>query len=147
MTYRKILGAIDCDDAKGARLIVARCASLARLSEAKVSLVHVRLSVPRSYTRHLPENWEIEQAQQVKSQLRDLAREHALEANLSSVHAPAGSITREVIRKAEEERADVIVVAAHHMTLGRIILGSNSHAIMRDAECDVLVVRDRWKAE
>ncbi|WP_454599437.1 universal stress protein [Qipengyuania sp. SM2507] len=35
-----------------------------------------------------------------------------------------------------------IVVAAHRKNIGRLILGSNAHAIMRDAPCDVLLVRD-----
>jgi len=35
-----------------------------------------------------------------------------------------------------------IVVAAHRKNIGRLIFGSNAHAIMRDAPCDVLLVRD-----
>ena len=139
--YRKILAAIDYDDEASFELIAKRSAFLARSCQAKISLVYVRMSIPDSYRRQLPWNWEADEAQRVKSQLRQLARDYELAEHLSNVHAPAGSIAREVIRTANEEAADVIVVAAHQMTLSRVILGSNAHAIMRDATCDLLVAK------
>lgn len=139
--YRRILAAIDCEDEIGTALILKRCASLARMCEARTSLVHVRLRLPEAYSRHFVWYSEVDLVRELKASLRDLAREHGLEDCLSNVHVPAGSIAREVIRTAEDERADVIVMAAHAMTIGRIVLGSNAHAIMRDAPCDVLVAK------
>lgn len=139
--YRKIVAAIDCEDDEGSELVLRRCAALARHFGGKVSLVHVRLHVPEAYTRHLPAHWEVDEARRTKDMLRDLAREHLPDDHLATLHAPSGSIARRVIEAADELQADVIVVAAHKATLGRMVLGSNANAIMRDAQCDVLIVR------
>lgn len=141
--YKRILAAIDCEDEPGTALILERCASLARLCDAKVSIVHVRLSIPKAYSRRLEWYSEVDLVREIKAILRDLAHRYALEGCLSEVHAPAGSVARGVIRTAEEIRSDIIVIAAHEMTLGRVILGSNAQAITRDAPCDALVVKVR----
>ncbi|GAA5049491.1 universal stress protein [Erythrobacter westpacificensis] len=140
--YARLLAAIDREDEQGTRLIASRCAALANTMGASVSLIHVRLQPPASYGRHLPWQWEADEAKEVRGWLQELARTHAFEDRLSGTFAPSGSVSREVAARARELGSDVIMVAAHRATLGRILLGSTAHAIMRDAPCDVLLVRD-----
>lgn len=145
--YQMVLAALDRDDPTGSSLIARRCASLANQCRCEFALVHVRLLLPESYTRHLPHHWETDEIFETQSWLRQLARDNGFDDRLSSVGAPGGSIAGEVVCLAREMAADLIVVAAHRMSVGRIIMGTNTNAIVRDAPCDVLVVREQNAGE
>lgn len=58
-----------------------------------------------------------------------------------------GSPAREVIRRAKEWNADLIVVGSHGLTgIKRFVLGSVSQKIANEAECSVRMVRgETWK--
>lgn len=140
--YRKVLAAFDRDDAAGSELVARRCASLSKQCGSEIFLIHVRPLLPGSYIRHLPQDWEADQCGNTQAWLRELAGEHGFDDQVSDVSSPAGSVSGEVVRMARDNGVDAIVVAAHRMTIGRLILGSNAHAITRDAPCDVLLVRD-----
>lgn len=57
--------------------------------------------------------------------------------------ARLGSPAREIIEKAEEWDADLIVVGSHgRSALGRLILGSVSQRVVTDAHCSVRVARN-----
>jgi nucleotide-binding universal stress UspA family protein len=56
--------------------------------------------------------------------------------------APFGDAAEEIIRLADEEHADLIVIGSRgHGRLGRMLLGSASHGVIAHAPCNVLVVR------
>ena len=53
-----------------------------------------------------------------------------------------GDAAAEIVRVAEERRADLIVISSHGRTgLGRILFGSTAEAVVRRAGCPVLVVK------
>jgi nucleotide-binding universal stress UspA family protein len=53
-----------------------------------------------------------------------------------------GDAAAEIVRVAAEREIDLIVVASHGRTgLGRIIFGSTAEAVVRHANCPVLVVK------
>jgi nucleotide-binding universal stress UspA family protein len=57
-----------------------------------------------------------------------------------SAEAYSGSPAREILRRAEEWEADLIVVGSHgRSALGRLILGSVSQRVVTDATCSVRV--------
>ena len=68
-----------------------------------------------------------------------------LAARLGIESAPRrleGGATRgEVIRAAEEEGCDLIVVGSHERHGLALLLGSTANAILHHAPCDVLAVR------
>ena len=54
----------------------------------------------------------------------------------------AGKPYREILRIAAEEKADLIVMGAHARgALGRMVFGSTSSHVVREASCPVLTVR------
>jgi nucleotide-binding universal stress UspA family protein len=58
--------------------------------------------------------------------------------------AAYGSPAGEILRKAEEMLADLIVVGSYgHSTLSRFILGSTSQKVLAEAKCSVRVARGR----
>ena len=53
-----------------------------------------------------------------------------------------GDAATEIVRVAEEEKADMIVMATHGRTgLGRILMGSVAEAVVRKAPCPVFTLR------
>jgi nucleotide-binding universal stress UspA family protein len=140
--YKRLLAAIDRTDPVGTDLIGQRCKTLVDASGPSIALIHVRLSLPESYVRHLPPQWEADEFIETENWLRHIAMDHGFAAHLSDVFPPTGNVASEVTQIATNIGADLIIVAAQRATIGRRILGSNAHAIMRDAPCDVLIVRD-----
>jgi nucleotide-binding universal stress UspA family protein len=139
--YARLLVAIDLDDEAGAAILAARAALLAGETGARVTFVHVRPDLPISYSRALPDSWDLDQQEAAERELEGLAAAHGCGEALDGVFAPAGPVPREINALAARLEADVILVAAHRMDLGRMVLGSKTTAIIRDASRDVLVVR------
>ena len=55
-----------------------------------------------------------------------------------------GASAWSIVKRAEDWRADLIVIGSHgRSALSRVILGSVSHAVIREAPCAVRVVRGR----
>ena len=53
-----------------------------------------------------------------------------------------GDAAAEIVRLADEQEVDLIVISSHGRTgLGRIIFGSTAEAVVRHARCPVLVVK------
>lgn len=139
--YDKVLVAIDLGDEAGSRILMARAAEFARKGGARLSLVHVRPDLPHSYARALPEGWDLEQQEEAERALEGLAAAHGCGESLGGVFAPGGSTAREVTALARRLDAGAILVGAHRMGLARMVLGTQTAAITRDAPCDVVVVR------
>ncbi len=59
-----------------------------------------------------------------------------------------GDAAAEIVRVAAEEKVDLIVISSHGRTgLGRMIFGSTAEAVVRHANCPVLVVKPPTAAE
>ncbi|MGH9823848.1 MAG: universal stress protein, partial [Blastocatellia bacterium] len=59
-----------------------------------------------------------------------------------------GSPSWELVRTAEEVKADLIVVGSHgRSAMGRLILGSVSHRVVTEAHCPVRIARGRTNEE
>jgi nucleotide-binding universal stress UspA family protein len=137
-----VLVAIDAS--AGASRVVSTAARLCRaLPEATLHVLHVfRTSrVDRARAG----------APVVNPDFIQDAKEH-LESHVASArrqcraqvvgHFTAGDPTAEVLKKAVELRADLLVVGTHdHVGFERLLLGSVAETLVRKAGCSVLVVR------
>jgi nucleotide-binding universal stress UspA family protein len=67
----------------------------------------------------------------------DLSRRPAVERTVVR-----GKPSREIVRVAEEEGADLVVMGVHgHGVIDRLLFGSTTHHVVREAPCPVLSVR------
>lgn len=142
VSYRHILLAVDffAHD----ELVIGRAKALAALSQAKLSLIHVVDSIPlvdaglgtgMPYPLDLTE--ELQAVAKVK--LAKLAVE--LEVAEGDIWLEAGSAQAEIVRVAEEQNVDLIVVGSHGRHGWALLLGSTANSVLHHANCDVLAVR------
>ncbi|MEE4206125.1 MAG: universal stress protein [Erythrobacter sp.] len=139
--YGHVLVAIDLEDEPGTAMLMRRAADLAREAGARLTLVHVRPDLPVSYARALPESWDLQQQEAAERELEGLAAAAGCGERVAGVFAPSGSIAREVNALAERLGVGAILVGAHRLDFGRMVLGTQTSAITRDATCDVVVVK------
>jgi universal stress protein A len=142
--YSKILTPVDFSDYSREALLQA--GELARQFGSELHLLHVL------------EPWP--PAASVTSDAYPMFHEYVLEANtraataLADLAVPAGVIKpvkrvtrsghveREILKYAEEEAVDLIVLGTHGRTgLSHLVMGSVAEKVIRLAHCPVLVVR------
>lgn len=128
--------------------VALRARDLAARFGARLGLVHVVDYVPAEIPADLPEVPQPELPQlELEEELVGAARQRleafARRLNLTAdgLWVEIGSVRHEILRIAEEERADLIVVGsrAHHGLAA--LLGSVAKGILQGAPCDVLAVR------
>jgi universal stress protein A len=140
--YKHVL--LTTDLSEETELIAKKAASIAKQTDAKLSIVHVLEHTPVVYGGgefSIPLDMNLEQ-QLTKSARQALAtlahRYHISEENQYIVH---GSVKREIIDLAEKCHIDLIVVGSHGHSGVAALLGSTANSILHTAKCDVLAVR------
>lgn len=113
---------------------------------SELLLVHVAPVIPE-----LPQDvsilsegaYENELIQSAEQRLRDLAGELQQKGvRVRTVVGLADDAAMEIVRTAEQEKADLIVIATHGMTgWRRLAFGSVTDKVVRTVECPVLVLR------
>jgi len=141
--YKNILIPLDINDPDNAEAALAHGAFLAKTSGAQLHLAHVRLQLPRTYARYLPEGWDTQDKADCQKWLAQQAELLDLPRQQISLHLRQGSIAQQISELSEELDADIIIIGSHMPSIGSRILGSNASATVRDAQVSVLVVRNR----
>jgi nucleotide-binding universal stress UspA family protein len=150
MSPKVILAPIDFSDFSRHALAVA--ADLASRLNAELLLVHVVPAIP-----DLPEGVSIFKEGEYDQNLRDTAAKQLsdLAAGLAAKNikvrtelGTASDVGMELVRIAEKDQADMIVIATQGMTGWRKIpFGSVAKKVVEEAECPVLVLRAQETAE
>ena len=142
MNYKKILFATDFSPASETALQYAT--SLARDSGATLLIAHVE-ELPMPYA-----GGEMYFAQpeypnpEIRRMLDDVV---PTDKNVRYEHRLVmGSAADDIVRIAEEEEADLIVIGTHGRTgLKRVLMGSVAECVMRLAKCPVLTIKQANK--
>lgn len=148
LEVKKIL--IPTDFSETANLALEHAVHLAKIVSAEIYLLHVVSTF--SFRVNLPES-EIDDSEEsklsvaVSSQLKQMADQIAEKSGVA-VHIliGTGSIKTEVVKKADEIDADLIVLGTHGVSgLKEFFMGSNAFRIVSDASCPVLSVQSTAK--
>ncbi len=139
--FKRILCAIDFDANSFAALDFA--ATLARQNKARVLLLHVVPTVPEP--GNVPPYADVYLNQETRShELSELAAKH-LEKIEHEILVRTGEPSVAILHAAEENSADLIVLAAYRSTgRARRFMGSVTAAVVGQAQCPVLTVRPTW---
>ena len=140
--YKHILLAVDFSD--HCEAIVRRARDMADKHQAKLSMVHVVDNLPitdAAYGPVIP--FDVDLTEQLmdaaKERLAKLAEQFGVEENDRWLEL--GSPKLEIIRIAEENAVDLIVVGSHGRHGLALLLGSTANGVLHHAKCDVLAVR------
>ena len=138
MSMKKILFPTDFSTASDAALVHAE--NLAKQSSAELLILHIE-EPPLAYGGGelyygLPEP----SSERILKMLSDVCPS---DPQLSFKHRLVmGDPATEIVRVAEEEQAELIVLGTHGRTgLSRILMGSVAEAVVRHAPCPVLIYR------
>ncbi len=140
--YKRILLVVDLTE--DSEQIGARARELATACEATLSLLHVVEYVPVE-----PMGETLLPAVQIEEELvargRDRLGELAAKLGLESAHraVAAGNIKAEIVRIAQEQEADLIVLGCRERHGLSIMVNFTEDTVLHAAPCDVLAVRLR----
>ena len=142
MSVKKILFPTDFSTASDAALVHAE--NLAKQSSADLIILHIE-EPPLGYGGGelyygLPEP----SSERILEMLHDVCPS---DPQLTFEHRLVmGDPSTEIVRIAEEERAELIVLGTHGRTgLSRILMGSVAEAVVRGAPCPVMTIRESAK--
>lgn len=139
--YKHILLAVDFSE--HGEQVTNTAKIMAEQNRAILSVVHVVESLPLTDAAYGPIPFDVDFAQELldtaKMRLAKLANELAVPENRQWLEM--GSPKLEIVRIAEENHADLIVVGSHGRHGLALLLGSTANGVLHHAQCDVLAVR------
>ncbi|MCW8883607.1 MAG: universal stress protein [Sedimenticola sp.] len=139
--YQHILVAVDFS--KEFEAVLAKAIEQQKINSARMTLVHVVEYTGAMYTGEipLPEDLDLDQrlAKQAESKLQAMIDERQLQNTTHLVEI--GTPKREIVRVAEEQKADLIIIGSHGRHGLQLLLGSTANGVLHLAKCDVLAIR------
>ena len=147
VVFRRIVAAVDFSDISMAALRQAAC--LAAEADARLTAMHV-IEVPEHVTLWIDRVDGIGHvrawADAAQHHLRGAVGPDTREYAYLDQRVETGKAYREILRVADEQRADLIVIGAHgHGVIEQMFVGSTAQHVVRRAGCPVLVVRQPVK--
>ncbi|SEL41083.1 universal stress protein A [Nitrosovibrio tenuis] len=140
--YRQILLAADLSDERDH--VPRQAKHLAQTFHADLSVIHVLDNIPMPDTAYgtavpLNQDSSYEMLETVKSRLKQLGDELGIDP--SHRWMVWGVPGEEIVRLAEQERIDLIIVGSHARHGLGLLLGSTASSVLHHAKCDVLAIR------
>lgn len=141
-SYKHILLAADFSE--HGVTVADRAKDLAEKYQAKLSIVHVMdnlLITDAAYGSTIPFDLDLTAELMAMAKKRLTALAEKLNIAEDCRWMETGSPKLEIIRVAEENKVDLIVVGSHGRHGFALLLGSTANGVLHHALCDVLAVR------
>ncbi len=138
--YQKILLVVDLTE--DSNLVGERAKAIAACYGSRIQLLHVVEYVPvepMGETLLPAVQIEEELIERARKRLQDLARH--LQLTDSDCFVEAGNIKTEIVRVAEEQNTDLIVLGSRERHGLAILLNFTEDTVLHSSPCDVLAVR------
>jgi len=144
LIWKKVVCPVDLSEVSMGALKVA--SDVASQCEAALVIVNVvePIVAPSDFTFGPMTTGEVEDRLVERSvqALKELAATLRLPAGSVTFRVERGRASTEIVRVAQEEKADVIVIGTHGYTgMAHVLLGSTAERVIRKAPCPVLTVR------
>lgn len=139
--YQNILLAIDlhpsCDE-----LVAKRALDIAKQNNANLYIVHAiehinAYGVAQAYPAVI--DLEEDMVKEAKEELARLSSKFDIPATHQFVEVGSPKVV--ILSKAEQAKADLIIVGSHGRHGLSLLLGSTANAVLHHAACDILAVR------
>ncbi|WP_198246752.1 universal stress protein [methane-oxidizing endosymbiont of Gigantopelta aegis] len=140
--YQHILLAADFSE--HGKTVSAKAKQLAEQNQARLSLIHVVDYLPITDVTYGPIiPFDVDLTEELvaiaEQRLADLGQE--LDVDKERQWLEVGSPKLEIVRMAEENDVDLIVLGSHGRGGLAVLLGSTADGVLHHAKCDVLAVR------
>lgn len=138
--YQHILLATDFSEESEA--VVKRACALRDSNQCRLSIIHVLEPISIAYGGEFPVDLgdlHKELEKQASEKLDQLSQE--LNVTKDHCYLEVGITEKEIIRVAEDQKADLVVLGSHGRHGLSLLLGSTANAVLHHAKCDVLAVR------
>jgi len=142
--FRRILCATDFSPSAAKALALAE--SFAKETDAQLTILHVLEEVPLLEPVLMgaaggPQT-DAERRAAARQRLGDaISSEARTFSHVSEIVMPGAKPYREILRLADEQRSDLIVLGAHGGRTAALAFGSTPNHVVREAACPVLTVR------
>lgn len=140
--YQHILIAADFSD-HGQR-VTERAQELAQRYQAKLSICHIIEDYPITdfaYEPMISVDIDMRDTLLESGKKQILAMSDNLAIPAENQWVEFGSPNHDIVRLAQENNADLIVIGSHGRHGIKLLLGSTANAVLHHAQCDVLAVR------
>ena len=136
--YKTIMVPIDLSHAdKGAAMIdVAK--NMNTTNDARIVLLNVVPELPTYMAEQLPKDVMADSRPVAQKQLQEIADKSGVKCEAIT---KIGHAYRTILATAEDEGADLIIIASHQPGIQDYFLGSTAARVVRHATCSVLVTR------
>jgi len=145
--YQNILCATDFS--QHSQDAAKRAAELAQFYDAQLTLLHVVEYFPEDRSNEQIASEDADpmrfREQEVLESMTKLLQQTGIGKVKREIRFSSHSARHEIIRYAEEQKVDLIVVASHGHHGITALLGSTSNGIVHGSPCDVVVVRAHEK--
>jgi universal stress protein A len=139
--YKHILLAVDFSE--HGKQVSDKAQAIVEQNQAQMSLVHVVENLPITDAAYGPIPFDVDLTQEwlemSKQKLIKLGEELSVPEQRQWLEL--GSAKLEIVRVAEENDVDLIVVGSHGRHGLALLLGSTANGVLHHAKCDVLAVR------
>ncbi|POT57667.1 universal stress protein UspF [Citrobacter amalonaticus] len=141
--YRSILVPIDISEVDLTRQVIPQVEAHAKA--AKVHFLAVIPSVPfyaslgLAYSGEYPDKNGLRTKAQQK--LDKIVKQFNIPAGRVVTHLVYGPPKDQILKLADSVSADLVIIASHRPGISTYLLGSTAAAVVRHAQCPVLVVR------
>lgn len=139
-----VLCAIDVNEPEDAAAVLRQAAQLATLEDAQLDVITVvpdfGMSMVGSF---FDKGHQQKMIEEVKERLKETVTEAlgAKAEEATRLLVTSGKAYAEILRVAEADRADLIVIGAHKPGFSDYLLGPNAARVVRHSNCSVYVVR------
>lgn len=141
--YQNILVPIDLAHRSSWRKALPVAIENARHWDAKLNVITVVPEIDIGATAvHYPKGFGRKIQEEAKERLNEILQQEAPKDLSVQGIVEQGSIYREILRVAQDIKADLIIMASHRPELTDYLIGSNAARVVRHAQCSVLVVRE-----
>lgn len=140
--YQQILIAADFSNHN--KLVCEKARAIADSNQAKLNICHIVEDYPITdfaYEPMISVDIGMRDAllESAKKQISELA--HTLDIPIENQWVEFGNPNHDIVRLAEENNIDLIIVGSHGRHGIQLLLGSTANGVLHHAKCDVLAVR------
>ncbi len=138
--FKKILVPIDVAHIEKSHAMIDKTKDLADQDGGELVLLTVIPEIPTYVAAQIPSGLHETVVSNAETELAKLVTTHGLPAS-TGIKVEHGHPSRVIVSTANEQDADLIVIASHLPGLSDYLLGSTASAVVRHARCPVLVLR------